>query len=842
MRTCRLALTVLASTAVFSAGLAFAGVSAFAVTKHVMLPFSPFGSGANLTGVAVDQSDGNVFVLDIGSGLVRVFGAEGGAPAGGIPGELTGAQTPAGGFAPLSVPHAGVAVDNACFQHGLSGAACTTFDSSDGDIYVTDTLHNVVDKFRVNGSGYEYVCQFTGFGFAKSACLKNEPSVEETPSEVTFQFPPGVAVDREGDVYIADIGSRAIYEFNSKGEDIRRIPGPPALKPGGESTPQNMTIDATGDIYVHGSNAESGVVEIKRSSFTGEAEGEAVIVPAEISPRPTSVALDLVTKRLFVGFESFLTEYSEVGEDQGSFGSEALGEASGVAVNETTGDIYVTDRAGDQVKAFTPLLTLGSATTGGASSVGRTSATVAGTVNPESETLEGSCEVQYGTSPALGLAAPCSPATVGVGEAPVEVTAELPGLQAGTLYYYRVVAVNAEGADPGPEEQTLTTVPAVEGVLTGEATEVGKASATLSGALKPDGVDAHYYFEYGESEAYGSLIPALPGTDAGTGNLTTEEVLPATVTPAGLKANTTYYYRLVASNEFGVTPATEGKSFKTLPIDPRVLSQSATQILPREALLGAVVVPEESNTTYHFAYGPTAGYGSSAPVGDIELGEGSEGLQALLSVSGLEPGTTYHYAVVATNAGGSTLGPDETFTTPAAALPIVVSGVSGEVSQNAASISGTVDPQGVPTSYEWDLGTDTTYGTRISGEAGSSSEPQTLTLSLQGLAAGTTYHYRLVARNTYGTVYGADETFTTPGFPMALLGSPAGAPLVPTPVFTVPSLSGIVGSVGTPGRKAKHRARKKPKARRRAGKGKRAGKASARAGKASGRGVGGWGR
>ncbi len=274
-----------------------------------------------------------------------------------------------------------------------------------------------------------------------------------------------------------------------------------------------------------------------------------------------------------------------------------------------------------------------------------------------------------------------------------------------------------------------------------------------------------------------------------------------------------------------------------------MVSEAASQIFPREVLLRAVVIPEavgttseEANTTYHFEYGPTTAYGLIAPVGDVELGTGTEGLQALLTVSGLQPDTTYHYAVVATNGGGSTFGPDETFTTPTATPPVVSTGPAGGISQNAAVISGAVDAEGVPTSYEWDLGTDTTYGTQVSGEAGSGTEPQTVTLSLQGLAAGTTYHYRLVARNTYGTVYGADGTFTTPGFPMALLVSPAGAPLVPAPVFTEPSLKGIVGSTGTPGRKAKHRARRKPKARRKAG------KASANAKRASARKTGRWGR
>lgn len=66
----------------------------------------------------------------------------------------------------------------------------------------------------------------------------------------------------------------------------------------------------------------------------------------------------------------------------------------------------------------------------------------------------------------------------------------------------------------------------------------------------------------------------------------------------------------------------------------------------------------------------------------------------------LEPGTTYHYALVATNALGTTvIGPDQTFTTSPATPPIV-SGLSvSGVTQTGATLTGTIDPQGLQTTY-----------------------------------------------------------------------------------------------------------------------------------------------
>jgi predicted lipoprotein with Yx(FWY)xxD motif len=77
----------------------------------------------------------------------------------------------------------------------------------------------------------------------------------------------------------------------------------------------------------------------------------------------------------------------------------------------------------------------------------------------------------------------------------------------------------------------------------------------------------------------------------------------------------------------------------------------------------------ESDTRYHFEYGTTTAYGTSVPVP-----EGDAGVEAIATVAqtitGLAPNTTYHYRLVASNAGGRGEGSDATFDTSEAAAPL----------------------------------------------------------------------------------------------------------------------------------------------------------------------------
>jgi hypothetical protein len=185
------------------------------------------------------------------------------------------------------------------------------------------------------------------------------------------------------------------------------------------------------------------------------------------------------------------------------------------------------------------------------------------------------------------------------------------------------------------------------------------------------------------------------------------------------------------------------------------------------------------------------------------------------------PGVTYHYRLVAWNTEGTTYGQDETFTTEAGQSPLGTTGAASGVSVGEATISGTIDPQGKETSYRFEYGTSTGYGTQAFGTVLPEQGEQTVTLSLRGLEAGTTYHYRLVVSNPAGTSEGQDETFTTPLIADPLV-NPTTAPLIALPNITFPTGTEPVTKTAKHKKPKKKTGKKHRKARKKAaGKGRR---------------------
>ncbi len=94
-------------------------------------------------------------------------------------------------------------------------------------------------------------------------------------------------------------------------------------------------------------------------------------------------------------------------------------------------------------------------------------------------------------------------------------------------------------------------------------------------------------------------------------------------------------------------------------------------------------------------------------------------------------------------------------------LPTAATGAATGVGETSANLNGTVGAGGSSTAY-FQYGTTAAYGSSTAAQSvGASSRPSPLAVAIGGLAPGTTYHFRLVAENPDGVVYGGDQTFTT---------------------------------------------------------------------------------
>jgi hypothetical protein len=100
------------------------------------------------------------------------------------------------------------------------------------------------------------------------------------------------------------------------------------------------------------------------------------------------------------------------------------------------------------------------------------------------------------------------------------------------------------------------------------------------------------------------------------------------------------------------------------PLPPTASTSTASSVQERQAKLNGAVTPNGSDTYYYFQYGTTTSYGSNmpAPPGS-DAGSGTGSVPESATITSLELATTYHYRLVASNAGGTTHGSDQTFTT-----------------------------------------------------------------------------------------------------------------------------------------------------------------------------------
>jgi hypothetical protein len=92
---------------------------------------------------------------------------------------------------------------------------------------------------------------------------------------------------------------------------------------------------------------------------------------------------------------------------------------------------------------------------------------------------------------------------------------------------------------------------------------------------------------------------------------------------------------------------------------------------------------------------------------------------------------------------------------------VVITSPATNVASSSATLNGSVDPHGLTTTVYFQYGTTTSYGLTTATQSKTGNTYQNVAANISGLAASTTYHFRIVATNSAGTVYGSDKTFTT---------------------------------------------------------------------------------
>lgn len=312
-------------------------------------------------------------------------------------------------------------------------------------------------------------------------------------------------------------------------------------------------------------------------------------------------------------------------------------------------------------------------------------------------------------------------------------------------------------------------------VTTRSATDIDQDSATLRGYIDSNGgPNTRVWFEWGtSSNNYSNRTPARY---YGSTNGTYFEY-----TIYGLSSDRTYYFRAVAQNNYGRMDYGSKKSFRTDDYDdcdyygdcdsePYVVTYAASSVREEKAVLNGYVDPNGDYTHTWFEWGTSY---SNLNHSSGKDSHGTRRNDFKETISHLAPGVTYYFRAVARNSEGTSRGSILSFKTTGGyypnstcagnCAPSVVSTIATNIGRTSARLNGIVTAgSSVYTAGYFEYGPTPALGLSTAQKSvGGISSSVPFSASLFNLPSNTTYYFRAVVTNQYGTSIGNTLSFTT---------------------------------------------------------------------------------
>ena len=325
-------------------------------------------------------------------------------------------------------------------------------------------------------------------------------------------------------------------------------------------------------------------------------------------------------------------------------------------------------------------------------------------------------------------------------------SASLSGLLPDTAYHFRAVAYGDE-LIYGDNKMFFTNASGIPTVTTDDATSITDTTAILNGNLTDLGISDNVTvrFQWGTSVGYGFLTTTQLTQQTGTFSTSISDLSPGA----------TYHFRAVAYGD-GTSYGSD-KTFTTKggPVSLTVITDDATSVTATGAILNGNLTDlgTSDNVTVSFEWGTNTSYGTeTTPETMTTTGSFNA------SLSGLSPGTTYHFRAKAV-VDQASYGGDKTLNM-AADPPGITTSAATNININSATLNGKLTALGtsasVIASFEW--------GTTQGGPYANQTTPETMTAtgalssSLTGLDPDTTYYFRAKAIG-HETSYGTELSF-----------------------------------------------------------------------------------